>query len=170
MTIRFPAPLLVLGVLLAAGCATTPADPPAAEEPPAATVHVQEHAAPDRAHEHAAPDHAAAGDLGSIMVGLGDDMTAASQALWLDDMAALATAADSIASHPHVSPEERTRIQGALGADFAGFVKADKVVHDSAARLADAARAKDSAAVLTALAEVQTGCVACHSEFRDPLR
>ncbi len=109
------------------------------------------------------------GDLKHIMVALGDQMTRAQAGLWVEDYEAIAAAARAVAEHPHVSPEERARVQAALGADFADFAQADRKVHDSAVRLAEAADTQSAESTLGELLEVQSGCVACHTQFRDRL-
>jgi len=110
------------------------------------------------------------GLLLTIMVGLGDNMKAISDALWRDDLATVASEADAIAAHAHVSAAERQRIQTVLGDRFADFVEGDHRVHESAVRLAGHAAAGDPGAILGELAELQSGCVACHDAFRDQLK
>ncbi len=87
---------------------------------------------------------ASAADLKTIMRQLGRDMDALNAALWARDFAALATAATAIAEHPHVSPQEKARVQAALGADFPAFGAADRRVHDAATRTAGAAANEDT--------------------------
>ena len=117
-----------------------------------------------------AQHHAGAADLKVIMRQLGQDMDALSAALWARDFDALGRAATAIAEHPHVSPEEKARVQAALGADFATFAVADRRVHDAAVRTARAAANEDSDQVLSELGSLQAGCVACHDAFRERLR
>jgi mono/diheme cytochrome c family protein len=117
-----------------------------------------------------APHDASAADLKIIMRQLGRDMDALNAALWVRDFGALAIAATAIAEHPHVSPQEKARVQAALGADFAAFGAADRRVHDAAMRTAGAAANEDTARVLSELGSLQVGCVACHDAFRDRLR
>lgn len=147
------APVLALLVLtLACG---SEAKPPAVEQPSVTVAPVP------------TPDP---GQLLTIMIDLGRDMNAISDALWRDDLATVATAARAIAEHPHVSASERERIQSVLGDNFPDFVKGDQRVHQSAVRLAEAAAASDMGAALEELAELQSGCVACHDGFRDVLK
>ncbi|MBW1885021.1 MAG: cytochrome c [Deltaproteobacteria bacterium] len=113
---------------------------------------------------------ASAADLKSIMRQLGRDMDALNAALWARDFGALATAATAIAKHPHVSPQEKARVQSVLGADFSVFGAADRRVHDAAMRTAGAAAKQDSDQVLSELGSLQAGCVACHDAFQDRLR
>jgi mono/diheme cytochrome c family protein len=111
-----------------------------------------------------------AADLKVIMRQLGQDMDALNAALWVRDFGAVATAATAIAEHPHVSPQERARIQAALRADFAAFGAADRRVHDAALRTAAAAANEDSAKLLLELGRLQAGCVACHDAFQERIR
>jgi cytochrome c556 len=113
---------------------------------------------------------ASAADLKTIMRQLGRDMDALNAALWARDFGALGTAATAIAEHPHVSPQEKARVQAALGAVFAAFGAADRRVHDAAMRTAGAAANQDTDQVLSELGSLQVGCVACHDAFRDRLR
>lgn len=109
------------------------------------------------------------GDLKSIMIDLGEQMARVQAGLWVEDYAAISTAAKAVADHPHVSPEERARVQAALGEDFAAFAQADRRVHDSAVRLAEAADTRSSESTLKEIVEVQSGCVSCHTQFKQRL-
>jgi cytochrome c556 len=118
---------------------------------------------------------AAAADLGApsgtaslkaIMQGLQASMATLHLALWLEEFEAVAAAAREVADHPQVPAAERLRIQSVLEDDFAAFAAADRRVHDTSLRLRDAALQRDTAAVLSALADVHVGCVACHTRFR----
>jgi hypothetical protein len=109
------------------------------------------------------------GLLLTIMFQLGEDMNALSDALWRNDLDTITAAATAIAEHPHVSPAERERLQGALGDRFPDFVEGDRRVHESAARLAELAATGETGAILGELAELQAVCVACHESFRGAL-
>lgn len=108
-------------------------------------------------------------DLKTIMVGLGEHMTQVQAALWLEDFDAIRAGAVAIADHAKVGPEERQRVQAALGADFGAFVTGDRAVHDQAMSLSEAAAAEDLDRTVQRLAELQAGCVACHTSFRPRL-
>jgi cytochrome c556 len=101
--------------------------------------------------------------LATAMAGLG-------QALWVEDYQAMAGHAERIAGHSHIAPAELLRISTTLGADSAGFTEADEAVHEASVRLRDAVIARDRDAILDRLADVQRGCVACHSRFRERLK
>jgi hypothetical protein len=107
--------------------------------------------------------------LVTVMAGLRADMLRLSDGLWRGDFAAVAAAAEGVAGHPQVGAEERLRVQTTLGEEFAAFVALDHRVHDLAIGVRDAAVREDTVAVLTNLAELQRGCIACHGAFRDRL-
>jgi cytochrome c556 len=126
-------------------------------------------AAAARSPDTAAP---AAGQqtLLTVMAGLREDMVRLNDGLWAGDFPAVADAAQSVADHPQVGPGERTRVQAALGESFPAFAGADHEVHELALRVREAALRADTAAVLSTLADLQVGCVACHTRFRERLR
>jgi cytochrome c556 len=107
--------------------------------------------------------------LRGVMSGLQADMIRLNEGLWAGDFEMVAEAARSVADHPQVSPEERQRVQAALGEEFPDFVAADRHVHDSALRVHDAAVREDTEAVLSALSGLQHKCIACHTTFRERL-
>jgi cytochrome c556 len=98
------------------------------------------------------------------------DMAGFAQGLWLEDYTEMTARADAIANHPHMSASEVQRIQAELGDEMVAFEEADETVHQAALRMHEAAGARDLDAILEALSEVQEGCVACHTRFRDRLR
>jgi len=112
---------------------------------------------------------AAAPSLREIMVVLAQDAAQLNDAIWIEDYDTVAAAADNIAGHPNVSPEQRIEFQDALGPEFADFVKSDQRVHNLALQLAEAGRGQDMDQVLSGYAELQRECVACHTAFRDRL-
>lgn len=123
--------------------------------------------APEAPHADAA--EATPQRLRPIMQQLAADFAGLSQALWMQNLPQVQRHAEAIAEHPHVAPEEMQRIQSILGGEMARFVSYDEQVHDAAVRLAEAAAQGETDEVLSELNEVQRGCVACHSEFRERL-
>lgn len=105
-----------------------------------------------------------------IMRQLSSDLTAFSNALWLEDYQEMTARAASIADHPGMTAEEVQRIQTELGPGMDDFLEADEAVHQASVRMQEAARDQQLDAILDNLAEVQRGCVACHSRFRERLR
>ena len=128
--------------------------------------------APDTAHAsaHAHPAEGEGEPLLRIMQRLGTRMSALTYGLMTDDSAMVTTSAAAIAEHAPIAADDLERIRGVLGADMAEFERLDAAVHEGSVRLHDAAAAGRTADVLTGLTEVQRGCVACHSQFRERLR
>lgn len=112
---------------------------------------------------------ASAPTLQAIMQRLAQDMDEVSAGLWADDLPRVAAAARSIADHPTVGEEERQRIFAVLGEAAAGFRQHDMRVHDLAVRLESEAAAGRLDRVLGTVAELQAGCVGCHTAHRDTL-
>lgn len=106
----------------------------------------------------------------AVMGEIETDMRELHTALWRDDLAAVATAAQAVADHPKVGAAERGRIAGILGDDIGAFAAADRRVHDLGVELAEAAEDGEWPDVMAALSELERGCMACHREFRDRIR
>lgn len=163
--------LLAPALALAMACKPAAVDDgrgEAADTAPAATT-----AGADHAHDTAAGATADAHEglpLRTIMQGLGVDMQAFSQALYVGDSARMVTHAATIADHAHMLPEEVQRIQAALGPEMAAFEAADERVHLGAQRLHELAVAGQLDAAARQVGEVTQGCVACHAQFREKLR
>jgi cytochrome c556 len=126
------------------------------------------HDGSDAAHAHAESGEPQA--LLPIMRQLAVDMGALQQALFAEDFATVEARAAAVAQHPHIAPDEIDRIESTLGGESAAFDSLDVVVHEAAVAMHEAAREGDTDAVLDRLAEVQRGCVACHTRFRERLR
>jgi cytochrome c556 len=108
--------------------------------------------------------------LRSLMTELGQDMSRISDGIWREDFEMIAAAAERIAHHPRVPVHEREVIQETLVERFPAFVAFDHSVHDTAARLAEAAQQGNMSAVLERADRLTHGCVACHTAFREPVR
>ncbi|HSK19464.1 MAG TPA: cytochrome c [Longimicrobiales bacterium] len=165
--------VLLTAAILLAGC-----EGAAPETAPPPDAGAAEH--PDTASRVGTADtsHAVAADTGvheemallPIMRHLAEDMAAMQSALWLEDFATVEQHASAIADHAHMSAEEVARIRTELGAEMPQFESADAAVHEAAVQMHEAARERDTDAVLDRLADVQRGCVACHERFRERLR
>lgn len=112
---------------------------------------------------------AAPGKLKAIMVDLGTEMNTLQSGLWLENYDMVSTSAMKIANHPKVSDAEKVRVKTAMGEDMGAFVAMDKMVHEGAVTLSEAATSKDMPKTLDALAALQKNCVTCHSIFRSRL-
>lgn len=126
--------------------------------------------------EHDHQEHAADGDahetlpLRPIMQQLGANMAGLTYALWLEDYEQMASYADDIADHTHISEEELQRIQDELGQEMDRFLEADEAVHEASVRLHETVESRNVDRILQQLNEVQVGCMACHTQFRQRLR
>ncbi|HET9441349.1 MAG TPA: cytochrome c [Longimicrobiales bacterium] len=151
---------LSVGLVAVLGAACRPADQSGTRRDADTTTHGH---GPNTAGQQPQP-------LLPIMQQLGVDMTALTHALMIDDYAAVTQRADALANHAPISEQDLQRIQTVLGSDMPGFEQLDEAVHGASVRLHDAALARDPDAILKQLAEVQSGCVACHTRFRARLK
>lgn len=161
-------------VVLVAGCADAGDDlgsaarsDPDTAAPAMAGADAGDHAAGDE--HHAGASHGSL-PLRPIMQQLSADMAGLSQAIWFEDYDAMIASAAAVAEHPHISGEETARIEAELGSELATFEEMDHAVHEASERLYQAAEAREIGEVLDLFSEVQRGCVACHTEFRERLR
>ena len=158
--------LLSTGILLA----SCQSEAPPHEEPNHGGSHLEE---PGDEDGHAAHGDGASGEalpLRPIMQQLGSNMAGFTQALWLEEYALMEEFAEGIATHPNISDEEMERIRAELGQEMDAFVAADEAVHEASVRLHAAAESRDVDRILERLHEVQVGCMACHTQFRERLR
>ena len=171
--------LFVPVVLLMIGCGDpapdadpiSPPDTGATSEHQDHDAHAQQDAH-DHAHEHAHDhDHGDSEPMPfqTIMRQLSSDMAVLTHALWIEDFPLMSEHAAAIAAHPPTDPADTQRIQEILGDEYEAFEEADHVVHEASDNLRRAVLDRDIDAILIHLDEVQRGCVACHSGFRDRL-
>lgn len=154
--------IILVGTLLPPGCA-----PESGDGGPSDTAR---QGTESDTVQPSSPTSVALPGLFSIMAGLERDMVRISRGLWLEDLDSVAAAADAVANHPRVPPEEFERISSVLGEEMPVFGGMDTHVHDLAVRLAEEARRNELDAVLSTDAELRQACVSCHSTFRDRLR
>jgi len=107
--------------------------------------------------------------LRSIMGDLGQRMELVTRGVYTADFEMIEKNALLIADHEKPPMTERMKILGFLKSGAAGFKAGDGIVHDEAAKLAEAARGKDMDGVLFSYSGVMAGCVNCHTNFRDKI-
>lgn len=166
-------PLLLAVTLTVAGCeraqeasrGSTAADTARAVDPaaPGSTARTS-------ASAESAGTRGALPNLFSIMLGLQRDMDRISHGLWIENHDSIAAAAQVVADHPAIPPEEGAAIGAVLGEDMARFQAMDRNVHDLAVRLAEEAEMGNMEAVLETHSALYAGCLECHTAFRDRLR
>jgi hypothetical protein len=106
--------------------------------------------------------------LRGIMVQLGADLQAVTDAIAREDWPRVADIAPRIGDHPEPPGDEKARILQFLGADAGRFRGFDEATHHASEALREAAARGDGAAVIAAFADVQRGCLGCHEQFRKP--
>lgn len=145
---------------------------PAADKPATDSVVHFDSAAP-HASAHAADSDSAAHEpqaLRPIMQKLAAEMAGLSAALWMEDYDQMAVRTAAISGHTDISADELRRIEQTLGKETAAFNAADERVHEAALRMHAAAQARQLDVFVQQFAEVQRGCVSCHTTFRHRLR
>lgn len=115
-------------------------------------------------------DQATSMALTGIMRDLGQDMQAVTAAITFEDWPKVTTLAARIADHPQPPLAEKLRILAFVGKDTTRFRGYDQQAHAMAQQLAQAAQRADGTATITAFANVQTACLACHQQFRQPFK
>ena len=167
MTTKFISTLSILAIasFSLVACDKKETEPEAADKQSEAT---DIHTPPERQATAQAPP-LEPGQLKTIMVGLGDEMTRLHLALWSGNFELISESAMKVADHAKVNDSEKSRIIKTLGTDFGAFVAMDKAVHGDAVRLSEAAANEDLPSVLKELSTLQGNCVSCHSQFRSGL-
>jgi cytochrome c556 len=105
-----------------------------------------------------------------VMQGLNQHMQTITGAIALEDWAVVAKSAALISAQPDVSAAERDRLRTFLGEKAPIFHAMDAATHAAAQTLNDAALMDDGSAVITAFANLQSSCLACHQQFRAEFR
>lgn len=108
--------------------------------------------------------------LRAIMQDMASDMRKITDGIVLEEWQEIAASAARIADHRKPPLAERQQIMGFLGKEAGKFKRYDSEVHVAASELSGAARRKDAAEVIDTFARMQSGCLACHQQFRDPIR
>jgi len=105
--------------------------------------------------------------LKEIMQGLWTDTSELAEGLLIDDFAQVADAADKIAGHPQIPPEQVRLVAAELGAEMTVFKQFDTAVHELSLSIARAARNEDRALAISELHRMLDGCFACHAAYRE---
>ncbi len=109
-------------------------------------------------------------ELRKIMQDMGAEMAAISEAVSREQWAEVESAALKIADHPRPPMSERMRIKSLLGSDMGRFKSYDIKTHGTARELAKVAANEDGEAVIATFATLQSSCLACHQNFRQPFQ
>jgi cytochrome c556 len=105
-----------------------------------------------------------------VMRGLNQHMQIITGAIALADWAVVSKSAALISAQPDISAKEKIRLVTFLGERAAIFHAMDAATHTAAQTLSDAALMDDGAAAISAFANLQSSCLACHQHFRAEFR
>jgi len=105
-------------------------------------------------------------ELKRIMQELGRSMQTISDAISREDWALVAKIAPQIAEHPEPPVIEKMRILTFIGTNMGTFESHDEITHQAARALEQVAARNDGQGVITAFANLQSSCLACHQSFR----
>ncbi|OAH96013.1 cytochrome C [Methylomonas methanica] len=105
-------------------------------------------------------------ELKRIMQELGRSMQTISDAISREDWALVAKIAPQIAEHPEPPVIEKMRILTFIGTNMGTFESHDEITHQAARALEQVASRNDGQGVITAFANLQSSCLACHQSFR----
>lgn len=101
-----------------------------------------------------------------VMQHLGHNAEGLIRALMIEDFKAIAEAAEGVAGHAVLPPEEVQAISKALGSDMPKFKKFDTDAHHAAEKVVEAAKAKKIEGVMANVPTILGNCVGCHTAFR----
>jgi len=161
----------IMLLLVLAGCDTAAEKdlPIAAADAQGESASAAEQGHADHGTEHAHSNQQAM-PLLPIMMRMAAEMTGFVNALWLEDYEAMTRHARGISAHADISTDELERIASILDTEMEDFEAADEEVHLASVRMLEASEEEDMDSILQHLATVQSGCVACHTRFRERLR
>ena len=108
-------------------------------------------------------------ELRKVMQELGRHMQTVTDAISREDWDVIVKAAPQIAEHPAPPALEKARILAFVGTDAGKFKANDDNTHKAAEALMGAAQRKDGAAVIGEFARLQSACMSCHQQFRQPI-
>lgn len=104
--------------------------------------------------------------LQQVMKDLGKNMQIVTDGISREDWVLVEHTAHLIAEHPEAPQEEKIRIMSFMGTNMDKFKAFDGQTHKAAHEMAEAAQEKNGQSVIAAFEKLQTGCLACHQEFR----
>lgn len=109
-------------------------------------------------------------ELPTIMRMLMIDMHTINEGIFTQNFHLIEQGAANINNHPPLSDETRSLVQNTLGERMSQFGAYDKVVHDTADSLREAAVNQDMNRIMKHTNVIQQGCVSCHAAFQEEIR
>lgn len=95
------------------------------------------------------------------------DMQQVDQGIYTDNYSMIEKSSKQITDHPSMTPEDKELIKSTLGEEMQKFVEYDMIVHHHADSMRMAAINEKMHEVLNHYRIVQSGCVDCHTRYRD---
>lgn len=108
-------------------------------------------------------------DLPTIMRLLSADIQLINEGIYTENYKLIEQGAAAINEHPPLSDETRGLLRETLGNRMQAFAQYDKLVHDTADSLENAALNQNMGRVLEQYQIIQNGCVSCHGAFRSEI-
>lgn len=105
-------------------------------------------------------------DLKQIMQGLRNDSALVLDGLLIDDLDAVAKAANRIASHPKIAATQIALVAAELGEEMGAFKQFDTLVHDLSLAIRSAALESDRDRAITHYQQMIGACLGCHASYR----
>ncbi len=108
-------------------------------------------------------------DLPTIMRLIYADIQIINEGIYTENFQLIEQGAAAINEHPPLSDETRSLVKKTLGERMQAFGQYDKLVHDTADSLKEAATEHNMERVLENYQIIQQGCVSCHASFRNEI-
>jgi len=108
-------------------------------------------------------------DLPTIMRLIYADIQIINEGIYTENFQLIEQGAAAINEHPPLSDETRSLVKKTLGERMQAFGQYDKLVHDTADSLKEAATEHNMERVLEKYQIIQQGCVSCHTSFRNEI-
>ncbi len=108
-------------------------------------------------------------DLQTIMRLIYMDIQTINEGIYTENFALIEQGAAAINEHPPLSDETTALVKKTLGDRMPAFGQYDKLVHDTADSLKNAAANHNMENVLGKYQIIQKGCVSCHQSFRNEI-
>lgn len=95
------------------------------------------------------------------------DIQQVDRGIYTEQYSVIEEGSGRISDHPTMTPEDKELVKATLGSEMNDFVEYDMIVHHHADSMRLAASKENMQDVLYHYRIVQSGCVDCHSRFRN---
>lgn len=97
------------------------------------------------------------------------DIQQVDHGIYKESYSVIEEGAGRISDHPVMTPEDKELVKSTLGIEMKDFVEFDMIVHHHSDSMRMAAVNEEMHEILYHYRIVQSGCVDCHSNFRDQI-